>query len=77
MLTCVELVAVSSDYLDGQLRFADGLSVRTHLAMCPNCRRFVRHLRLTLQVVQQMPQPEVVNLAQMAAQLAAAVKTSR
>ena len=77
MLKCVEIVALSSDYLDGQLRFSDGLSVRTHLAICRSCRRFVRHLRLTLRVVQQMPEPEVVNLAAMAEQLAETLKQPR
>ena len=74
MLKCVEVVAVTSDYLDGQLRFSDGLSVRTHLAICRNCRRFVRQMRLTLRVLQQMPEPEVINLETVAAQLAQADK---
>jgi predicted anti-sigma-YlaC factor YlaD len=70
MLKCVEIVALSSDYLDGQLRFTDGLSVRAHLAICHNCRRFVRHMRLTLRVLQQMPEPVVDDLDAMAMQLA-------
>jgi predicted anti-sigma-YlaC factor YlaD len=74
MLKCVEIVALTSDYLDGQLRFADGLSVRTHLAICRNCRRFVRQMRLTQRVVQQMPEPEVAELDTVALQLAQAAK---
>jgi predicted anti-sigma-YlaC factor YlaD len=74
MLKCVEVVAVTSDYLDGQLRFSDGLSVRTHLAICRNCRRFVRQMRLTLRVLQQMPEPEVAELDAVALQLAQAAK---
>lgn len=77
MLKCVDIVAASSDYLDGQLRFADGLSVRTHLAICRNCRRFVRHMRLTLRVLQQMPEAEVSDLDVVAAQLADAAKKPR
>lgn len=41
MLTCKELVAHSSDYLDGQLTLRQRLVVRAHLAMCGNCRRFI------------------------------------
>ena len=74
MLSCKALVACSSDYLDGQLRFTEGLSVRAHLAMCVNCRRFVRQMRLTLRVLQQMPEPLVSDLDAVAAQLADAVK---
>jgi predicted anti-sigma-YlaC factor YlaD len=70
MLKCVEIVAVTSDYLDGQLRFTDGLSVRTHLAICHHCRRFVRQMRLTLRVLQQLPEPEVSDLEAVASQLA-------
>ena len=46
MLTCKEQVARSSDYLDGQLSFRERLMVRHHLMFCPNCRRFIRQMRL-------------------------------
>lgn len=74
MLKCVEIVALSSDYLDGQLRFTDGLSVRAHLAMCHNCRRFVQQMRLTLRVLQQLPEPQLIDLQIKAQQLAALAK---
>lgn len=70
MLSCKQLVARSSDYLDGQLRFTEGLSVRAHLALCVNCRRFIRQMRLTLRVLQQMPEPLVSDLDRVAAHLA-------
>lgn len=70
MLSCKQLVARSSDYLDGQLRFTEGLSVRAHLALCVNCRRFIRQMRLTLRVLQQMPEPLGSDLDTLAAQLA-------
>lgn len=34
MLSCKELVARSSDFLDGQLDFRGQLAVRSHLLMC-------------------------------------------
>ncbi len=74
MLKCVEIVALSSDYLDGQLRFTDGLSVRAHLAMCHNCRRFVQQMRLTLRVLQQLLEPQLIDLQIKAQQLAALAK---
>lgn len=39
-------VARSSDYLDGQLTFRERLLVRHHLLFCPNCRRFIKQMRL-------------------------------
>ncbi len=77
MLSCKQLVFCSSDYLDGQLRVTERLSVRTHLLMCGNCRRFVQQMRLTQRVVQQMPEPMVDNLEAVATQLAETLKQSR
>ncbi|AWM90869.1 anti-sigma factor [Pseudomonas sp. 31-12] len=67
MLTCKEQVARSSDYLDGQLSFREKLLVRHHLMFCPNCRRFIRQMRLmqaTLRVLPEEAVPEVDALAE-------------
>ncbi|MCF5721526.1 anti-sigma factor family protein [Pseudomonas syringae] len=67
MLTCKEQVARSSDYLDGQLTFRERLLVRHHLMFCPNCRRFIRQMRLmqaTLKILPQEPVEGVDDLAQ-------------
>ncbi|MCU1781454.1 zf-HC2 domain-containing protein [Pseudomonas sp. 13B_2.1_Bac1] len=67
MLTCKEQVARSSDYLDGQLTFRERLLVRHHLMFCPNCRRFIRQMRLmqaTLKIMPQAPVKDVDALAQ-------------
>jgi predicted anti-sigma-YlaC factor YlaD len=56
VLTCKQVATLASDYLDNQ---ADGkltLKIRVHLMMCANCRRFVKHLRLTKTVVPQFAQ---------------------
>ncbi|NWA00821.1 zf-HC2 domain-containing protein [Pseudomonas gingeri] len=71
MLTCKEQVARSSDYLDGQLSFRERLMVRHHLMFCPNCRRFIRQMRLMQGVLKKMPEPPVENLDAMARQLSA------
>ncbi|AVO51543.1 anti-sigma factor [Ectopseudomonas mendocina] len=70
MLTCKELVAHSSDYLDGQLTLRQRLAVRTHLAMCGNCRRFIRQMKLTQAVIRQMPEGELPELDALAERLA-------
>ena len=70
MLTCKEVVAHSSDYLDGQLTLRQRLAVRAHLAMCGNCRRFIRQMKLTQAVIRQMPEEELPELDALAERLA-------
>ncbi len=70
MLTCKELVAHSSDYLEGQLTLRQRLAVRAHLAMCGNCRRFIRQMKLTQAVIRQMPEGELPELDALAERLA-------
>ncbi len=67
MLTCKEQVARSSDYLDDQLSFREKWMVRHHLMFCPNCRRFMRQMRLmqaTLKALPEKPEEGVDALAE-------------
>ncbi|CAE6909567.1 MULTISPECIES: anti-sigma factor [Pseudomonas] len=70
MLTCKELVAHSSDFLDGQLTLRQRIAVRAHLAMCGNCRRFIRQMKLTQAVIRQMPEGELPELEALSERLA-------
>lgn len=72
MLSCKQLVLHSSDFLDGQLKFRQCLAVRAHLAMCINCRRFIRQMRVAQRVIQQLPEVEVSDLDALAERLARA-----
>ena len=71
MLTCKEQVARSSDYLDGQLTFRERLMVRHHLMFCPNCRRFIRQMRLMQATLKIMPEAPVKDADALAERLAA------
>ena len=71
MLTCREQVARSSDYLDGQLTFRERLMVRHHLMFCPNCRRFIRQMRLMQATLKILPQEPVAGADALAEQMAA------
>ncbi|TFF13199.1 anti-sigma factor [Pseudomonas sp. BCA14] len=71
MLTCKEQVARSSDYLDGQLTFRERLMVRHHLMFCPNCRRFIRQMRLMQATLKIMPEEPVKDADALAERLAA------
>ncbi|AZD14448.1 zf-HC2 domain-containing protein [Pseudomonas chlororaphis] len=71
MLTCKEQVARSSDYLDGQLSFRQRLIQRHHLLFCPNCRRFLRQMRLMQATLRKMPEAPVADIDALAERLAA------
>ncbi|MDP3979285.1 MAG: zf-HC2 domain-containing protein [Pseudomonas sp.] len=70
MLSCKELVAHSSDLLDGQLSLRQRLAVRAHLAMCFRCRRFIKQMRLSQAVLRQLPQAPIAELDALAVKLA-------
>jgi len=70
MLTCKEQVARSSDYLDGQLSLRERLLMRHHLMCCPNCRRFIRQLRLLQATLKAMPEKPDENVDALAERLA-------
>jgi anti-sigma factor RsiW len=56
VLTCRELNEQhASDHVDGCLSARMRLGVRLHLAMCSNCRRFIRQLRLVKTVLRERP----------------------
>ncbi|NWL78891.1 anti-sigma factor [Pseudomonas taiwanensis] len=70
MLTCKELVARSSELLDGELSFRERMAVRRHLVLCRNCRRFIKQMRLTQAVVRQLPETPGAEVDDLAAHLA-------
>ena len=56
MLSCKEVAHLASDYLD---KHADGnvsWKIRLHLLACSNCRRFIRHLKITKYIAPKMIQ---------------------
>ncbi len=59
MLSCKDLVARSSDYLDGQLALGETLLARQHLLFCRNCRRFIKQMRLAQATVKALPEAPV------------------
>lgn len=70
MLSCKELVARSSDFLDKQLSFRQRLAIRRHLLACKNCRRFIKQMRLSQAVLRQLPPGQSAELDSLAAKLA-------
>lgn len=48
MLSCKQVATIASDYLDNSTPLK--WQMRMHLLMCANCRRFVRHLKITREI---------------------------
>lgn len=48
MLSCKQVANIASDYLDNNTPLK--WQIRMHLLMCANCRRFVRHLKITREI---------------------------
>ena len=70
MLSCKELVAQSSDLLDGRLSFRERMALRRHLILCRNCRRFIKQMKLTQAVLRHLPEAASADVDTLAAKLA-------
>lgn len=70
MLSCKQLVENSSDYLDARLSLGERLALRLHLAMCVNCRRFLRQLKVSQALIRQLPQAPIPELEALVEKLA-------
>ncbi|WP_323814499.1 zf-HC2 domain-containing protein [Cellvibrio sp. NN19] len=47
MLSCKQVATLASQYLDQETPTPLKWKIRMHLMMCANCRRFMRHLKIT------------------------------
>lgn len=63
-------MAHSSDYIDAQMKLRQRLPVRMHLAVCVNCRRFIKQLRLSQALLRRLPREQAAGLDELAAKLA-------
>lgn len=54
MLSCRDIAKQASDHIDKKLTFRQSLSYGFHLLLCGYCRKFVRHLRTTINFSQQL-----------------------
>jgi len=83
MLSCHDLAnKVASDYVDSHLRWHERAKVRLHLAICDNCRRFIKQLKLVRAVIGQREYkssapPTDAQLQQLAAQLHAVAQQKK
>jgi predicted anti-sigma-YlaC factor YlaD len=59
MLTCQQMTALITDYLEERMSFMDRARFQLHVGMCRNCRRYLRQMKLSVAVLGSMP-PEPV-----------------
>lgn len=51
MLRCKDLHEMSEEYLDGNLSSGKKLSITLHIMICRHCRRYLKQLHLTREVI--------------------------
>lgn len=61
-LSCRELVALLTDYLEDELPVPTRARVEAHLATCPDCTAYLKQIRTTIAAagrlrVQDVPEP--------------------
>ena len=54
-LTCMALVELVTDYVEGMLPPADVARFDAHLADCPHCRVYLAQMRLAIQALGRLP----------------------
>jgi predicted anti-sigma-YlaC factor YlaD len=59
MLTCQQMTALITDYLEGRMPFMDRARFQLHIGMCKHCRNNLRQMKLSVAVLGAMP-PEPV-----------------
>ena len=58
-MTCQELSEIVTDYLEGAMPLRDRIAFDRHLAVCPECRRYVEQMKLTIETLGEVP-PEPI-----------------
>ena len=63
-VTCIEVVELMSDYVEGALSPDDLARFEEHLSLCPPCREFLAQIRATIAAagrvgVEEIPQETI------------------
>jgi len=59
MLSCQEVTELVTDYLEERLSFTQRARFQLHVAMCKNCRRYHRQMRLTIRTLGKLPEQAI------------------
>jgi predicted anti-sigma-YlaC factor YlaD len=55
MLNCHDLTLLVTEYLDGNMGMFRRMQFDIHVAMCPDCRRYLDQMKETTRVLGQVP----------------------
>ena len=58
-MTCKACVETVTDYLEGALSLSQWLRFQSHLGLCLGCRRYLGHMKQTVQALGHLPQEPV------------------
>jgi anti-sigma factor RsiW len=58
-IPCVQIVELVTDYLDGELDPEQRQLVEEHLADCPPCHRYVEQIRVTMNQLGAVREPDL------------------
>ena len=59
MLSCKEMTALITDYLERRLSFVDRARFQMHIGMCRHCRRYLRQMKLSVAALGDIPSEPV------------------
>ncbi len=59
MLTCKELTALVTDYLEGRQSFLERMRFELHLGMCRHCRAYLRQMRATIETLGSLSEESI------------------
>jgi predicted anti-sigma-YlaC factor YlaD len=66
MLTCEQMTALVTEYLEGAMPLPRYLLFQLHLGMCRHCRRYLRQMKLTVAALggvrEPIPEPAMAAL---------------
>jgi anti-sigma factor RsiW len=54
-MTCLELSQIVTDYLEGALPLPERARFDLHLALCPECRRYLEQMEQTVAALGRIP----------------------
>ncbi|MBA3966853.1 MAG: zf-HC2 domain-containing protein [Nitrospirales bacterium] len=58
-MRCREVAEGITEFLEGGLSWKDALRFRLHLWLCLGCRKLLRQMQLTIQILQQLPRTPI------------------
>ncbi len=63
MPSCKDITEHSSDYLDHNLPWWKRPGYWLHFAMCVHCRRYINHLKLTIDTISKSPDATIPDVS--------------